>query len=244
MSPAERRLVIAAESLGGADAALSLCPAILGWAPARPSGLIIEPEDNDFWSGRDPKIVSTRGTLMARPTVDRLQRLARRDASEFGARLSSLAKALNTEWDCALAAGDLVTAACAGLSGEDILLLGQRAVFRHLSRVALLGGEPGPSEAARALADALARASRTSVALLSAGSHADDESIASLVERTHAVALVLDLEAGPVTGEESLRRLYIAARCPIVALGAARLGQPSSKASSSRRDRRGGCRTT
>ena len=41
MSAVNRRLIIAAESLEGADAALSLCRAILGLAPAMLSGLII-----------------------------------------------------------------------------------------------------------------------------------------------------------------------------------------------------------
>ncbi|MEE4278048.1 MAG: hypothetical protein V2I82_06215 [Halieaceae bacterium] len=237
MSAVDRRLVIAAESLDGADAALSLCRAILGWAPAMPSGLIIEPVGDDYWSGRDPKIISTRGALIALPTIDRLRRMARRDAVELGARLSDLAKDLGTEWDCTVAAGDVVGAACAALKDEDILLLGQRPLFRGLSRVVLLGGEKGPSEAARTLADALAQDSRTSVVVLSAETRADDP-ITALVERTHAVALVLDLQAGPVISEESLKRVYMAARCPIVVLGAARFGRITSNAGPSRADRR------
>ncbi|MRU14053.1 hypothetical protein FDP25_01275 [Roseovarius sp. A21] len=238
MSAVSRKLIIAAESLEGADAALSLCRAILGLAPAMPSGLIIEPVGNDYWSGRDPKIISTRGILMmAPPRVDRLRRMARRDAAELGARLSDLAKDLDTEWDCTVAAGDLVGAACAELRDADILLLGQRPLFRGLSRVVLLGGEKGPSEAARILAGALAQESRTSVAVLSAETCADDQ-ITALVERTHAVALVLDLQAGPVMSEESLKRVYMAARCPIVALGGARFGRITSKAGASRVDRR------
>ena len=218
-----RKLIIAAESLGGADAALTLCRAILDWASATPSGLIVEPEGTAIWTGRDPKLVSTRGTLLAAPTLDGLKRMAKGDATELAARLSNLARALNMEWDCNLAAGELVSAACAALAEEDILLLGQRPMFRSRSRVLLLGGQEGASKTSRDLAEVLARASRTTVTVLLPDALADDDAIVARVDRTHAAAVVVDLDAGPVTGEDSLRRLYMAARCPVVALGAARI---------------------
>lgn len=226
MSPGhqeERKLVIAAESLGGADAALAFCRAILDWAPATPSGLIVEPQSAAFWAGRDPKLVSTRGTLLAVPTLDRLRRIARGDAKKFGARLSDLARSLDIEWNCALVAGELVSSACAALSGEDILLLGQCPVFRGRGRrcVLLLGDQKGASEASRALAEAIARASQTSVTVILAKAKEDEEAIVGLVERTHATAVVVDFKAGPVKRVDGLRRLYTVSRCPIVALGAA-----------------------
>jgi hypothetical protein len=218
-----RKLLIAAEGLGGADTALSFCRAIVDWSPATLSGLIVEPASLAIWAGAAPKIVSTRGTLLAAPTDERLRRMAKGDAAELGARLALLAQTLNTQWDCTLAAGDIVSAACAMLTGEDILLLGQRPIFRGRSRVLLLGGQGGASEASRALAETIARASRTSVSVLLPEDRADEEAIVALVERKHAAAVVFDLDAGPISGEEGLRRLYMAARCPIVALGAARI---------------------
>lgn len=227
MSPPneERKIVIAAESLGGADAALELCRAILDWAPATPSGLIVEPQDAAFWAGRDPKLVSTSGTLLAVPTLERLRRISRRDAKDLEARLSDLAGPMNTEWSCALASGELVSAACADLSGEDILLLGQRPISRGWgrSRILLLGGQKGASEASRSLAEAIARASNTSVTVMLAKAQEDEDAMVGLVDRTHATAVVVDLDAGPIRRAESLRRLYTVVRCPIVALGAARV---------------------
>ena len=93
------------------------------------------------------------------------------------------------------------------------------------SAVFLVRADPiicGHSTEARNLAEALARASRTPVAVLLARAQADQDEIVALVDRRHAVAVVIDLDAGPVKGEESLRRLFMAARCPIVVLGAAR----------------------
>lgn len=229
MSVADRKLVIAAESLGGANAALSFCHAILDWAPATPSGLIIAPADISYWIGRDPKIVSAGGALITPPTVDQLRRMARRDAAELGVRLSSLAKTLHTEWDCTIADGDLVRAACAAVQAEDILLLGQSPIFRTRTRVVLLAGELGPSEPARTLADTLALASKTSLVVLHPETFTGDDEIVAIVDRTNAEAIVLDLDAGPITDEKSLRRLYMVARCPIVALGGARIGKCTSE---------------
>ncbi|MDU8945801.1 hypothetical protein [Ovoidimarina sediminis] len=221
----ERKLVIAAESLGGAEAALAFCRAILDWAPATPSGLIVEPQGVAFWTGRDPKLVSTRGTLLAVPTLDRVRRIARRDAKELEARLSNLAGPLDIEWHCALTSGELVRAACDALSGEDILVLGQCPVFRGRgrSRVLLLGDQKGPSEASRSLAEAIARESHASVAVLLAKTQDDEDAMVGIVERTHGTAVVVDLDAGPVRRAETLRRIYTVARCPIVALEAARV---------------------
>lgn len=221
----KRKLVIAAESLEGAEAALAFCRAILDCAPATPSGLIVEPQNATFWAGRDPKLVSTRGTLLAVPTLERVRRIARRDTSELEARLSNLAGQLDVEWNCALASGELVSAACAALSGEDILLLGQCPVFRERgrSRVLLLGGQKGASKASRSLAEAIARSSQASVVIIIAETQDDEDAMVGIVERTHAMAVVVDLDAGPVRHAEGLRRIYTVARCPILALGAARV---------------------
>lgn len=218
-----RRVLIAAESLGGAESALSIVRVILDRAPAILSGLIVEPEETDRWSGRAPTLVSTRGTVLAAPAPERMRRIARRDAAEFGALISLLAGAPGGDGRCRLSRGELVRQACAGISGEDILVLGQRPVFRRGARILLLGGARQASETAHDLAEALGRAMRGGVTVIDGPAGAGLEDLLSRIDRTHAGAVVLDLGAGPVVDESGLRRIYVAARCPVVAFGVARI---------------------
>jgi hypothetical protein len=221
----DRKLVIAAESLGGAEAALSFCRTILEWGPAKPRGLIIEPDGTPFWTSRDQRLVSTSGAVLAVPPPDRLRRIARGDANLLGARLASLAAALDTDWACEVSRGELVSAACAAVAGNDILLLGQRRMLRRSGKVLLLEAEHGPSEASRSLAEALARATSTSVVAMRKESQAEKDDIVSRVDRSYACAVVVDLESGPFKSADDLRRLFAAARCPVAVLGGSHLSR-------------------
>ena len=83
----------------------------------------------------------------------------------------------------------------------------------------LLEAEGKPSEAARSLADAMARSVSTVVETLTA----EPAVLVDLVDRRYASAVVVDLGTGPFRNEEDLRRLFAAARCPVAVLGAERL---------------------
>lgn len=221
-----RRLVIAAESLGGAEAALAFCRSILEWSPAKPTGRIIDSDSAGYWTGSGNRLVSTGGAVLPIPPPDRLRRMARGDAEALAARLAGLATELNTESTCELCEGELVSMACATIEHDDILILGQRPVVPRRGKVLLLEAGHGASVAARGLADALAWANATSVSLISPARDADQDALIAQVDRSHAGVVVADFEAGPLSGEDELRRLFAAARCPVTVLGGSRIRRP------------------
>lgn len=214
-----RKLLLAAASLADAESALALCRAILELSPAKPTGLLIVAESAEVWTGRSHRIVTTSGALLAVPSLEQAQRIARSDVRALEARLAELA----ADWACGLSSGDLVREAFAAIEGDDILVLGQRPMLRRRGKVLMLGHG---SAAARALAEALARAGGTSVEVIDTGT---DDAIAR-VDRSHAGAVVVDCETFPVGSEDALGRLVTAARCPIVVLGGSRLRAPALRA--------------
>ena len=218
----KRKLVIAAESLGGAEAALAFCSAVLDWTPAKPTGLIIEPDDSNLWTNSG-QIVSATGAVLTIPPFERLRRVAKSDAKALDARLASLAIAYDTEWTCEAIDGELVTQACASIADDDILLLGQRPITPRPGKVLLLEPNDEPSEASIGLAGALAQASATSISLMRQQEGSDKDDLVARVDQSYVGAVVVDLDAGPIHGESDLRRLFAAARCPVAVLGASRL---------------------
>ncbi len=219
-----RRLVIASESLGGAEAALVLARKILELSPANLTGIIVAPEENAVWAGHDQSLVSSSGAAFRMPPHGRLLRFAEKDVAALGARISSLARDMNAESDCALSAGELVSVACMSVRGDDILFLGQRPLFKSQSRVLVLGTERGVSEASRRLGETLAGAMASTLTVLAEETEMAQEDLAVQIERQHVGAVVLEL-GRPVDNEDSLRRIFAAARCPVVVLGAARIRQ-------------------
>ena len=224
----ERKLLIASESLGGAEAALACCRTLFEVFRARPTGLIIEPDDAALPTGPGRRLVSFSGVLLALPSPDRLRRIARGDADRLRLRLSGVAAELKTDWACEMSKGELVSAACARIGETDILVLGQRPMRAPRGRVLLLEAEGKPSEAARGLADAMARSVSTVVETLTA----EPAALVELVDRRYASAVVVDLGTGPFRNEEDLRRLFAAARCPVAVLGAERLRRAKTEGAS------------
>lgn len=224
----ERGLVIAAESLGGAEAALAYCRTILESFPGRPRGLIIEPDTAALRTSPGQRLVSPSGAYLAIPSADRMRRIAERDAVALRKRLSGVAAETKTEWGCELSKGELVAAACAKIGEADILLLGQRPMQARRGTVLLLEAAGSASTAARDLAEAMARGVSTTVSTL----QAEPGALVELVDRRYASAVVVDLGAGPFRTVEDLRRLFAAARCPVAVLGAERLRRVETEGAS------------
>lgn len=218
-APHPMRLLIAAATLADADAALALARTILEGSTANPSGLLIETGTAAIVTGTRHRVVSATGALVAIPSRETERRIAAREARELETRLASLARPLSRDWSCRVTMGDVVTCACAEISGEDILLLGQRPMMRPRGKVLLLGSGGAVSAPARALAEALARTASATVAEVGDGA----EDILSRIDRSHALAVVADFAAGPLTSADDLRRLLAAARCPVAVLGASHI---------------------
>lgn len=216
-----RRLLIAASTLADAEAALVYAGAIAEWSFAAPTGLLIETGTADFATGAGHRVVSSTGALMAVPSREQAQAIVRSEARILEERLARLAETLSTGWTCDVEAGEVVACACAAVSGDDILLLGQRPLLAGRGSVLLLGGEGGASKAARALAEVMARATASTISEL----QLTGPDLLTRIDRLHCAAVVADVATGPLTTEAELIRLAAAARCPVAILGARHLGE-------------------
>lgn len=225
----ERRLIIAATSLGGAEAALAYCRAILEWFPATPTGLIIEPDSAAYQTSLGHRLVSSNGTLLTIPSPDQLRRIAKGDAKALRTRLSYLAANLNADSGCELAKGDLVHMACVRIVEDDVLMLGQRPMLACRGKVLLLASENGAADASHGLAYAIAQDASTTVTILSAEHPAATADLIDRIDRSHASAVIVDFKSGPLRSEDDLRRIFAAARCPVVVLGASCLRRAKAK---------------
>jgi len=222
--PRERRLLIAASSLADAEFAVDMAQPILEWAAASPAALFVEVEFVRFATGPVHGIVTAGGAVQPLPPAELARRMARRDAREIERRLAALAAGAGPAVACQMAAGDLVSTACAAILDEDILLLGRRPVVRRRGDVLFLGGPGSPDAPARALAELLARLSSASLIEVPLDAFRDAAGLERLVAQGRASVIVVDAGAGSDVDAADLRRLFAAARSPVAVVGASRIG--------------------
>jgi hypothetical protein len=213
----EGHLLVAGISLSDVQATMSFARLILERLPVTPAGLLVETRIAGLATGAGHRIVSAGGALREIPSDQQLQQIAKTETRGLKNLISQLASELSTHWSCEVAEGDLVACACAATNDQDVLLLCQRPMLGFQGNVLLLGEERSHSAAVLAVAHALAKASATTVFEVGAGD--DEEEIFDRVDRSRAAAIVVDLNVGPLTSEEDLRRLVSAARCPVVVIG-------------------------
>ncbi|WP_170606367.1 hypothetical protein [Ruegeria arenilitoris] len=222
----ESHLLVAGISLADVEATMSFARLILERLQVVPAGLLVEMRISNFATGTGHRIVSKGGALQDIPSDEKLQQVSKSEARALRTLMSQLAAERSTRWSCEVAEGDLVACACAATAGDDVLLLCQRPMLGFNGKVLLLGAAKIHSATALNLAQALAKASETSVLEIEAGD-VDAEEIFSRVDRSRTAAIVVDLNVGPLTSEEDLRRLVSAARCPVVVIGANRTRHPA-----------------
>ncbi|MFC2969245.1 hypothetical protein [Acidimangrovimonas pyrenivorans] len=221
-APRQRqRILIGAGSFADAESALQLAERIAGPLASDLGGVMIEDRRLAELLGQPGyRIVTAAGTLAPAPSRPELQRLVAAQARAFEAGLARLAAARALHWSFERRAGELVSSLCAAAHGWDLLVVGHRALHRRLGPVVLLS--PPAASAAPALAETVATALHSHVVALDApapDSPGAEAALLDAVSRRHAAAVVLDLGTGPLHGEEQLRHLIEAARCPVLVLG-------------------------
>lgn len=220
-----RQVLIAAMSRADAEAALLVAQSVLEWAPATPTGLVVEAAMADLVMSARQQLVTTGGALRPVPSRDHARRMADSEARTLEGHLARAPLPSSAPWSFGFATGDLISRACEIIVDEDILILAQRPILRGRGPV-LLAGEH--SETAQALAEALARRIAATVTEYPTGPEQSAADILSRIDRCHAAVVVVDLTTGPLDSEGDLRRLFAAARCPVIVLGASRLHRESA----------------
>ena len=218
----EGHLLVAGISVADVQATMSFARLILEQFPVAPAGLLVETRIASLATGAKHRIVSAGGALRDIPSDEQVQQITKSDARALKNLMSQLASERSTLWSCEVAEGDLVACACAASNQADVLLLCQRPMLGFQGNILLLGAARAHSATVLSLAQGLASATATAVFEVQPGDDADQEEIFERVDRSRAAAIIVDLNVGPLTSEEDLRRLVSAARCPVVVIGADR----------------------
>lgn len=236
------RILIGAGSFADAQAALRLVERFAVSRAAELGGMFLEEgflaEISDL-----PKrnVITSWGGLAVAPTPRQIHSQIESDAKAFREMLSGVAR--SRKWTFERRRGELIGGLCAAAAGWDLLLVGYRELHRFPGQVILIAPPADAAQRAVGLANDLAGALKVGVRALTlsagpAGPGAgamdierfDDESaLLARLARIPASALVIDVSAGPLRSFDALRRVFAAARCPVVVLGAGRAQQATDR---------------
>ncbi|MDJ0630119.1 MAG: hypothetical protein QNJ44_17830 [Rhodobacter sp.] len=236
--------MIGAGSYAEARTALRLAERLAGTLATDLGGMLVE---ETIWADLaglpKQRVITSSGTFIVAPSRRQIKTVAESDAKAFRQTLSALAPQEN--WSFERRRGELISGLCEAAKGWDLLLLGYRETHRLVGQIVLIEPPADAEQEARVLADDLAHALGTGTLAMTLGSapqgggvgppdtehFSSEDLLLARIARLHASAVVLDLSAGPLRTYDQLRRLFAAARCPIVVVGAGR-GEPSLEHSS------------
>ncbi|WP_137700648.1 hypothetical protein [Marimonas lutisalis] len=213
---AKRRVLVGAGSLADARAALALAGPLSELMPADLGGVFLEEElFAELDEGPYSAFVSVWGTVQASPA--RLRAVLESEGKAFRKALGELTGAAEADLSFRRHRGEHVASLCTLARGWDIVVLGYAAP-RPARLVIIQIGAPGPSAGdGPGLADILAK--RMGAQILTAPD-GDEATLLRWLNRTRAMAVVLDMRHGPIRDQAQLRRLVDAARCPVLITGA------------------------
>lgn len=202
------RILIGAESLADAEAALRLVERLPDRDMTELGGLLLRAAD----IGAIPRLARQRlvtpgGALLPAPDTPAAGWPAR-EATQFRARLAAVAR--SRRWvfqDQPEEIGRIARFT----ESWDVVILGCRLLHRLPGRVVLVAGAGGASPETARFAGDIARSLGTETATLP-----NDAQLLARLARIPAAAVVLDLGPDPLPGPAALRALIDAARCPVI----------------------------
>lgn len=224
----ERRILVGAESFADARAALRIADLLVSARAAEIAGLLMEdPFGFEFGGRAGQRVVTESGQIRDLPSRERLKSLLESDLKAFQRSLSQIAEQRKVTVSFECRRGELISSLCGAAIGTDLLVLGHR--YRHRNRGRVLVVAPPSADATEVAALGHDLAHRLGAELVayppppgnvSEDAKTDLGDLLSWVNRINAQAVVLDLSLGPVRTLDDLRQLVIAARCPVLVLGA------------------------
>ncbi|MDQ2089750.1 hypothetical protein [Marimonas arenosa] len=227
------RVLIGAGCFADARSALRLVDRLAGSWLTELGGLLLEDEGfPEIAYSPKQRLVTAAGTFAEIPSRQEFGRLLERDAAAFRDMLSTVAR--SRKWTFERRRGDLIGSLRAAASGWDMLLLGHSVLRRTTGQVVVILPPQNASwrsaELARDLAQVLGtglhglslelETPASGAAAMQVDRFGDEDALLARLSRIPAAVLVVDLSAGPFRSDDQLRKLHVAARCPIVVLGA------------------------
>lgn len=233
--PSERTMsiLIGASSFADANAAMKILRRLRFGAQMRLGGLFVEELTATALCGLpNQRVVSTSGMLVVAPSPPQFRTVIEAEMKAFRNTLASIAETTGTRWSFERSIGDLVQQSMQAAATWDVIIFGHQALHPVRGKIVLLHGPDADSDDAASLAGHLAKAVFADIENMyvgaarsgSQGERHHYETIGSAIQalaRMNVQAVVLDISRGPVRTPEQLRQLLEAARCPVIALGAA-----------------------
>ena len=238
MSPqtvTKMRILVGASSFADAAAALNLARRVTTDMVQSIGGLLVD-EDSTRMICALPhqRIISTRGTLLFRPSQAQLHTLMNADARAFEHLLQEIAGPAALDWSFERQVGDLVHTAMRAAAGWDVLIFGYRSCHPFAGKVVAFAPTEADGGRLMALSQSVVGRLRTDLLVFDVGSagaqasgdervghaaFASVEEAIAMLARTNAQAVLIDLSRGPVRTAEHLKAVIDASRCPVIVLG-------------------------
>jgi len=243
-----RQIIVAASCSADATRAIPLAAGLARWAGADLHGILVEQEQAVTITGMaTARLITRTGAQVTAPTVSHMRRLLTSDARVFETELAKLARANLRNWTFERLKGDLVARMRAATAQSDILFVGYQGFNRHLSAVILIHS-PGQSQrGAFNVATELARDQNARLFIFAAATDEEQRHLASVelqamsrqtdlaettthvfastaeilnrINRSSAVAVIINIQTGPFQSDADISLLLDVARCPLVIVG-------------------------
>jgi hypothetical protein len=233
-APAPRtvRILVGASSFADARTALQLAGQLARDSGGFLGGILVE-EEAVLSVCRMPRqrIVSVTGAFRAVPTLQELRTLIEADAKAFEALLADVAQSVPGGWSFERELGDLVASMSQAAQSWDVLIFGQQLSHRVHGKVVVLKNADATSAGVPRIADTLAGVLNTELAVIEIGGGGQEPQPAqsspaatlntalAQIARINCQAIVTDLSVDQLQNGDGLRRLLMAAQCPVIVLG-------------------------
>ena len=253
--PPPRQIIIAASCYADATCAIPMAAGLARWAGADLHGILVEQDEALTTVGMfSARLITPAGAKIAAPTLPQMRRSLSSDARTFEAELARLSRANQRHWTFERLQGDLVTRMRAAVENADILFVGHQRFYRHPGAVILIHSPGQVPHRTFDIANELARHQNTSLFICATATNPEQRHLASVeledmlrnidlagsaarvfgstaeildwINRSSAVAVVIDTQAGPFHSDADMGLLLDVARCPLVVVGSA--GDPLS----------------
>ncbi|MGB3243756.1 MAG: hypothetical protein WBB25_04440 [Sulfitobacter sp.] len=232
------RILVGAGSFADAAAALRIVERLASSFCSSLGGVLVE-EPDTLAACQIPhqRIVLMSGLMTSPPSLSQVRTLSMADARAFRRSLARAADPTGTNWVFGQEKGELVGTSLRAAKGWDILVIGYRQIHNIPGKIILLTGSGSGSDemlkTSRNLsqkfnAECIEASVQTGVhdksGPLSSNQYGTFDECLSALTRTNALAVLVDIDRGPVRNQIDLARLLEAARCPLIVFGASGTG--------------------
>ncbi len=247
-TPPPHRIIVAASCYADATHAIPMAAGLAQWAGADLHGILVEQNLTPAAAGMFRAcLITPAGAQVAAPTISQMRRLLAADSRNFEAELARLASANLRGWTFECLQGDLMVRMRAVAREDDILFVGHQGFYRHLGAVILIHSPGQARNRAFDIATELARNQNAPLSIWAAATNPEQRHLASVeldamlhhadlpgsvarifrsgaeilerINRTSAVAVIIDARSGPFRSDADKSLLLDVARCSLVIVG-------------------------